>query len=112
MADTATNLIDHFGADAVITRTAGATFNPSTGGYTGGSTTTLTGRGVRQQFDKREIDGEIIKRDDFRLLFGAASGAPETDDNVLFDGQDYRAMAITSTSPAGTAVMYDIHCRR
>lgn len=112
MLDAATTMIDHFGADTVISRTAGATFDPSTGGYTGGTTTSLIGKGVRQQFDKREIDGEIIRRGDFRLLFGAASGAPETDDNVLFDGEDYRAMAITSTSPAGTAVMYDIHCRR
>ncbi len=112
MEATATALINHFGADTTITRTGGATFNPGTGSYTGGSVTTLTGKGVRMRFDNSEIDGEIVKRGDFRLLFGAASGAPEVDDNVEFSSNDYRAMQVKATSPAGTAVMYDIHCRR
>ena len=112
MVATATALINHFGATTIITRTTGATFNPGTGGYTGGSVTTLTGKGVRMKFDNSEIDGEIVKRGDFRLLFGAALGAPEVDDNVEFSGNDYRVMQVLATSPAGTAVMYDIHCRR
>ena len=112
MAATAEALINHFGAVTTIARTAGATFNPSTGGYTGGSVETLTGKGVRMQFDNSELDGEIVKRGDFRLLFGASPGAPQVDDTVTFSGNDYRVMQVLTTSPAGTAVMYDIHCRR
>lgn len=112
MAATAAALIDHFGAVTTIARKAGATFNPATGAYTGGSITTLTGKGVRMQFHNSELDGVIVKRGDFRLLFGASSGAPEIDDTVTFSGNEYRAMQVLTTSPAGTAVMYDVHCRR
>ena len=112
MRHTATALINRFGAAATITRTDGATFDPATGGYTGGTTTTITGNGARMRFERSEIDGEIIQRGDFRLLFGAGTGEPQIDDVVTFDGQIYRIMAVLSTSPSGIAVMYDLHCRR
>ena len=112
MQNTASGLIAKFGADAVITRTSGATFDPATGGYTGGATTTLTGKAVRMRFTKNEIDGELVQRGDFRLLVDAASGEPLIGDTATFDGVAYRVMDVITTAPANTSVMYDVQCRR
>lgn len=111
LRSTAINLLNHFGNDAVLTRTAGDTFNPATGAYTGGSTVTITGKAVRMMFAKSEVNGVTIQASDVRLLFQAGNGAPLINDNCLFAGINYRVMDIMSTSPAGTDVYYDIQLR-
>ena len=109
---TATNLLTNFGEDATATRTGGATFDPTTGSYTGGSTTTITGKVVRLNYSKNEIDGGMVQRDDARMYFQAGNGAPEIDDNILFDSENYRVMNVITTAPSDTDVMYELQVRR
>jgi len=109
---TASRLISNFGGVGVVTRTAGATFNPATGNYTGGTTTTITGKGVRIEFDKSEIDGSVIQAGDVRILFDADGGTPINDDNLSFNSTNYRVMNVKPQSPSGTDIYYELQCRR
>ena len=109
---TATRLLTKFGEDTTITRLGGATFSPQLGSYSGGTTTTLAGQGVRLNYTSSEIDGEIIRRDDARLYFSGDVGLPRTDDDCLFDAEHYRVMNVKALSPDGTDVMYELQLRR
>ncbi len=109
---TATSILTKFGEDATATRTSGASFNPTTGSYTGGSTTTITGKAVRLNYSKAEIDGEMVQRDDARMYFQAGNGAPEIDDNILFDSENYRVMDVVTIAPSDTDVLYELQIRR
>ena len=99
---TATSILTNFGQDATVTRIGGSTFNPTTGAYSGGSTSTVSGKGVRMNYSKSEIDGEMVQRD---------GGTPEIDDNVLFDSENYRVMSVITISPSDTDVMYELQLR-
>lgn len=112
MQGTAAALIDSFGTAATFTRTTGSTFNPATGSYTGGTVVTIAGNAVRMDYAKGEIDGELVQRGDFKLLFGGAAGEPAIGDTVAFGGNNYRVMDVSPLSPAGVSVMYDVQCRR
>tara|TARA_R110000803_G_scaffold30657_1_gene68998 strand:+ start:198 stop:557 length:360 start_codon:yes stop_codon:yes gene_type:complete len=108
---TATSILTNFGQDATVTRIGGSTFNPTTGAYSGGSTSTVSGKGVRMNYSKSEIDGEMVQRDDAKLYFSADGGTPEIDDNVLFDSENYRVMSVITISPSDTDVMYELQLR-
>lgn len=108
---TATSALTNFGADASATRTGGSTFNPATGSYSGGSTTTVTGKAVRLNYSKSEVDGEMVQRDDAKMYFQAGNGAPEIDDNMLFDSENYRVMNVITIAPTDTDVMYELQLR-
>lgn len=112
LTTTATRLLTKFGEDTTITRLGGATFDPSLGSFSGGTTTTLAGQGVRLNYSSSEVDGEIIRRDDARLYFSGDVGTPETDDDCLFDAEHYRVMNVRALSPEGTDIMYELQLRR
>ena len=108
---TASKLIANFGAIASITRTGGSTFNPATGSYSGGSTTTITAKAVRAQFTQAEKASALVQEGDIKMLVESGKGVPLIDDNVLFDGINYRVMDVKVISPSGTDVYYELHIR-
>jgi hypothetical protein len=108
---TASKLIANFGAIASITRTGGSTFNPATGSYSGGSTTTITAKAVRAQFTQAEKASELVQENDIKMLLESGRGVPFIDDNVLFEGINYRVMDVKVISPSGTDVYYELHIR-
>ena len=71
----------------------------------------MTGKGVRMQFNKSEVNGTTIQANDVRLLFQSGLSAPVIDDNCLFDGVNYRVMEVMPISPSGTEIYYDIRLR-
>ena len=111
LASTASQLLTSFGADAVISRTSGASFNAATGTYSGGSASSFTSKAVRFDYQAREIDGELIQRGDVRLVVETANGEPLIDDNCLFDSISYRVMAVETLSPSGTDLYYELQLR-
>ena len=108
---TASKLITNFGANAVITRTGGATFNPATGSYSGGSTTTINAKAVRAQFTQSEKASQAVQESDIKLLAEAGQGIPLIDDNVLFDSIDYKVIAVKEISPSGVDMYYELQLR-
>jgi hypothetical protein len=45
------------------------------------------------------------------MLVESGKGVPLIDDNVLFDGINYRVMDVKVISPSGTDVYYELHIR-
>ena len=112
LAKTAGRLLTSFGQDAVFSRTSGATFNPTTGSFTGGTVTQFTSKAARFDYNVREIDGENILRDDFRLIVEVNGGTPEVDDDCLFNSTNYRVMSVKTLSPSGEDIYYELQLRR
>jgi hypothetical protein len=108
---TATKLITNFGANAVITRLSGRTFNPATGAYSTGSSTNFTLKAVRSQFNAFEKASESVQDKDVRLLAQSGVTVPVINDTLTFDSVVYRIMEVKTESPSGTDVFYDLHCR-
>ena len=108
---TATKLITNFGANAVITRPSGRTFNPDSGSYSEGSDTTFTIKVVRSQFNAFEKAGNSIEDKDVRILAQSGITVPVINDTLTFDSVEYRVMGVKTESPSGTDVFYDLHCR-
>ena len=108
---TATSLIANFGATATITREVGRKFDPASGTYFTGLTTTTTLKGVRAQFTTAEKPGIAVQDGDVRLLVQAGILVPLINDDLLFNSVNYRVMNVVTESPAGTDVYYDLHLR-
>ena len=111
LAATALRLITTYGQTVVFTRGSGQTYDPATGTYSGGTTTTITGKGAAFDYSNGEIDGTIVMRGDLRVLFEASSVAPMQNDNCAIDSVNYRVMNVSPLSPGGTVVIYDIQLR-
>ena len=111
MAATALRLLTSFGQAVVFTRPTGDTFDPPTGSYSGGTTTTITGVGSAFDYEKGEIDGTIVQKGDIRLIFEASTVAPAQNDNCAIDSINYRVMSVEPLSPGGTNVIFTVQLR-
>ena len=101
LASTAARLLKQFGGNATFTRQTGATFDPATGSYSGGSTTQFSSDAARFNYSSTEIDGENVQRDDLRLIIQVNGGEPLINDECTFDSDTYRVMNVTKLSPSG-----------
>ena len=108
---TARRLIANFGEDAIVSRTASATFDPATGSYTGGTSEQFTSKAVRFDYRQSEVDGELIQKDDVRLVMEVNGGTPLIEDNCLFATKTYKVMNVTTLSPSGTDLYYELQLR-
>jgi hypothetical protein len=111
LATTATNLLTKYGQTVTLSRVTGATFDPTTGVDSGGSTTTWTGKGASFNYNSSEIDGAMIQESDIRLLLEAVSTTPAIGDQVTVDSVAYHVVSVNETSPGGVVVKYDLQLR-
>lgn len=110
---TAQRLITKFGKDWAIRRNVKGTYNPSTNTRTTTSTENHTVKAVKTEYKNYQVDGEVIKRGDFKLLVEAKglSITPSTDDEIV-DGTDiYQIINIKEIKPATITIYYEIQVR-
>ena len=112
LASTAARLLTKYGQTVTLSRETSGTFNPVLGSYASPSATSWTGKGAAFNYNKNEVDGTQIRADDLRLTLEAVSTPPITGDTVTVNGIDYTAVGVTTTSPGGTVVKYDVQLRR
>lgn len=112
LALTASRILAEYGQFISLSREAGRTYAPGTGGFTGGAPTTWTGNGATFNYNNRDIDGVQVKAGDVRLLLEAVSTEPEPGDQVTIGSVEYYAVAVEPLSPGGTAVIYNIQLRK
>jgi hypothetical protein len=100
-----TDLLVDFGRDLTLTRAGAATYVPSTGTVSSGAGSTVTVRGVFVYFDRKNLDGTVVRGGERHLLIDAltASGAPAIGDTV--DGT--KISAIRAFQPGSTVVAWD-----
>jgi hypothetical protein len=110
LAAVATRLLTDKGQQVTFSRETSTGFDPEAGINTT-TTSTITGYGAAFDYNSSEIDGTIVVKGDIRFLFEAGS-APQQDDVVTIDSIIYRVMAVKTTSPAGTAVLYECQLRK
>jgi len=107
----ATKLLTSKGAKITFTRQVETGFTPATGAKTY-SSFSYTGYGAKFGYQLSEIDGEIVKRGDARLLLEKTTVAPKIGDSAKLGTVNYRIMDIETTEPAGEVVMYTCRLRK
>lgn len=111
LAAVATRLLTDKGQQVSFSRTTGATFNPATGVYSGGSTSAWNGYGAAFDYNASEVDGEIIQKTDIRLMLNAVTTPPKTGDACTVAGTAYRVMGVITSAPGGTTTHYEVQLR-
>lgn len=106
---TAQRLIDKYGRTITLRRGNPGAYNPTSGGFSGASTVDHTVKAVFTNYNEAEIDGEIIQRDDMRVLI--AGTKPEKDD-ILIDGSKKSTIVnVKETKPGDLAVLWEAQAR-
>jgi hypothetical protein len=117
LQNTAQKLLKGKGQSLTLTKITAGTYNPSTGGVTGGTTSTQLAYGAVFEYGNKNIDGTLIKVGDKQLLLsafktdGTALTAPVVNDTVTIGGTTYTITQAKSSAPAGTVVLYDCNVR-
>jgi len=107
----ASGLLQDKGQLVTFSREVSSGFDPILGANTT-STTTFTGYGAAFDYNKTEIDSEIVKRGDIRFVMEAIDTEPVPGDTATIDSKVYRVMNVKPTSPAGTVVIYEAQLRK
>lgn len=117
LASTVSELIEEFGARAILNRTIDADYN-ATSSEVESSDRASAGRAVRVEYELKDIDGEMIRRGDVRLYVsvatetGAEMPEPQNGDRITFDGTIWRVIACSPIKSATVAVAYDVQARK
>lgn len=115
-AATVTRLLQRFGASATLTSVTGGTYDPSTGGSTGETTTNTTVTAAVFDFsDKQDgaqfLPGTLILAGD-KQVFMAVGTAPVPGNTLTWQSVIYQVVAVKTLAPAGVAVLYELLVRR
>lgn len=106
LATSVKNLLQQHGYSMTLKREAsGASYDPATGGFTGGSVATETVTGVFINYTDDEVDGSRITVTDRKLLMQASgvNMAPKTDD--LID-DEVRIVSVRTLKDADGVMAY------
>lgn len=110
MADTADEMISEFGRDITIHRKQSGTFSASANGFIGGSTALdIPAKAVFTKFRDSQIDGEMVKRTDKRVL---VTRAVQKND-ILIDGTTkYTVVDVETVQPGSLPLIYKAQARK
>lgn len=89
-------------------------YDPATDTFTDGDPITVSVKALFTGYKQNQIDGEIIKSGDKRVLIAAAAmtGAPDKD-AVLTDGNvQYQVIDIDTLQPGDAPILYMLQVRR
>ena len=111
MAATASRLLDKFGGVVSVVRNTGGSINPVTGTIVAGTNTTLTAKGLINDFADNLIDGTRILASD-RLLILDSSFEPLLTDKPVVGGQNWTIVSIKQVKPYAVSVVYFLQVRR
>jgi hypothetical protein len=113
LSDSAVNLITDKGRDVDFISDTQGTYDPVTDTITGDSTATVTVKMVILNFNKKDVDGTLIRGTDRLGLLSAGSvtTAPKNGDRVV-DGEDVLTIkGVEEISPGGTVLLYKLQLR-
>lgn len=65
--------------------------------------------GVVMAYDTKEVDGELIRIDDFRLL---TYDTVEVGDKIVYDTVVYEVVRVQTTQPAETKIIHKVQLRK
>lgn len=110
LSKVASKVIKIVGVQCTFTHENTDTFDPATGARTT-SNTVFTGYGVKDRYDKQEIDGTTILSSDIKLVLQRATQVPRVDDTCTIGSDSYRVMAVSDVDPDDYDVIYEVQLR-
>lgn len=114
IAATALAQIEDKGREVTINYAGSDSYDPQTDTFTPDSATDTSVRAVFTKFNKKDVDGELIRATDKRLLIAgpSLSETPETGDTVTDGSNVYDVVNTELVQPADTVVLYMVQVRR
>ncbi len=109
LASVALRLLKSKGQQVTFSRETSTAFDPATGSNQT-TTSTYTAYGASFSYNRSEIDGTIVQKNDIRFVMDSTT-EPKNGDTTTIDSNVYRVMNVKPTSPAGTAVIYEAQLR-
>ncbi|HET9819647.1 MAG TPA: hypothetical protein VFP92_10840 [Rhodanobacteraceae bacterium] len=110
MAATVTRLLGDNGQPVTLRKSVGATYDPVTGTYSGGSTQDLPMVGVFVQISSQYKLANNVQDGD-RLMWVDASQTPAMGDSIVVVADVLKIMSVDAVSPAGTPLAYKLQVR-
>lgn len=115
-ANAARALLRARGSTGTYRKTTGATYDPATRSYSGGSTQTVSVTMAVSPFSEEELEGANISRGDLHGIVAAteleAAGiAPQAGDALDFDGTRYRVTPLETVFLSASPVAYLMQLR-
>lgn len=109
----ATRLLGKYGQTVTLTRTADGTYDTTDGTLTAGAQTEYECSAAVFDYAQQEIDGTQIRQGDRRVMLQATGDVPlpRSGDTLTIGSLDYTVVAVRTTSPGGTAVVYQLQVR-
>ena len=88
-------------------------YDPATDTFTSGDPTDIFTKGVFTSFQNKDVDGELIKRTDKRVLIAGTSLSeiPNSDGKIIDGARTYSIINTEAIQPADTVVLYMIQVR-
>lgn len=72
----------------------------------------ITGVGVKLNYQNSEIDGALIQAGDAKIILEPTAEPPENGMTTTIDGNEWRVMDFMPLAPADTVVVYTLQVRR
>lgn len=110
LADDVAHLLRDSGSDLTLTREVGGTYNPATGLFTDGTSSTFTVRGVFVNYRDDRVDGSVIQMGDRQLLVSATGSTTTPTIGDAVGG--LRLIDVRTFAPNGTAIAWACQARR
>ena len=89
-------------------------FDPENFTFEEGTPVDTEAKGLFTQFATKDVDGELIKRTDKRVLIPASAldAAPENSAKILDGGTEYQVINTEILQPGDTPIIYMVQVRR
>lgn len=110
-------LVDRHGQNVTLTYKTLGTYDPSTGGLTGGSSTTSTVKCYFYNYSLQDIDGMNIVLGDRRAVLplidtsGTTLTEPEVGDEISGEGDRVSIVSVAQILSAGNPICYMLQVR-
>ena len=114
MRDMAVALIDAFGVSSTLRRTA-TSYAPKDGADIASTTDYTVNASPPEDYDVSEIDGTVIKTNDFKTAVAAKGLAVEPDpgkDVFLFGGVTYKIISVKKVYSGAQIAAFVLQCRK
>lgn len=107
------SLISEFGKTFIIRKKNKGVYNPSTNTLPITSEVDYNVKGVRLNYKRGQIDNEVIKQNDFKLIISShdLQIQPTIDDIIFEDNTQFKIITITDLKPANMSVYYELQVR-
>lgn len=103
-------LIAQFGRYVSIKRDDKGVYSPLTNSFTGASNQQFTVKAVITGYRINEIDGELVKRTDKKVLFDSSADIRKGD--IIIDGDNYTVIDIEVINPGEKIILFKAQARK